>query len=798
MPLMRTTTIVIDAPIDPAPLDARFILIRHEVPTSFHYQAKKDKHIFARLHNDVRSQCWQPYRFFTYDVLGNSSYAIYVLYDKANFDAVFKPLKLSFQHQKELSWKSVSFGDIPHHLVVKLLQAHYFGQNETPRFTSQGKHFLLATGRDYSFVGLEIELKGAKSNNQVSGPQTYKIIGHATRFARAERSKLTSEIIRKKEFVQRLALRDGQILLSAIPMDHVQTCTNPIFTIERDSRIRPKLHYHDQSNYKESRGYLLYTFIIAFIDYLSRFGIDATQEYRNFTQHRVDVKATGLTISDDTSIQVLDQRMNPTDIPFDYYLTNLRKLFRQYHFVEISDVQESNRSPTLIIQDAVAEAFAEGGVLAGQADPYQNLYRSSEMHAWPRQWICVNTNDPSTSPSPLHYLNYPPCDFSERNSFLLRFRVCLDQLMLKEMVLSRLPLQNRLPFMAGDASLQPYIFVRRQTFRGVSYIVLLSFEGGHAQFLNLNAPDDKVQRDALLERLGLDWSQDVIEPWRTKHGLSKDEDTLRTPYHFILSQGMVVEVEDCQEQVLYEYDEIAARQSAHNERLPITTFKLEPHYEQLRTTGMAPLTKVVAAIRFDADRQDWGKSLQAGVNFYKQLQDIDAFLDEIAANHREMSFNSLTSGENGDRLTAIFFPEEVAESTPTDKDEEAGSNGRRRMLQLYQRLGMFPSPKARDVQSYHGIWVDDEGRFMVGSPDQLKFTQPRAHLIRRFDAYKGEERFPTKLFLNTLAVPFVRPEQYTVYPYPFHLIDLYIETKLHWEGTDIPNTGGAEVNISTN
>jgi len=74
---------------------------------------------------------------------------------------------------------------------------------------------------------------------------------------------------------------------------------------------------------------------------------------------------------------------------------------------------------------------------------------------------------------------------------------------------------------------------------------------------------------------------------------------------------------------------------------------------------------------------------------------------------------------------------------------------------------------------------------MVGSPDQLKFEQARAHLIRRFDHYQGSELFPVVLFLNTLSVLFVRLEQYTVYPYPFHLIDLYVETKLHWAGYDV-------------
>lgn len=780
---MRTTTIVIDAPLDTALLDARFTLIRYEVPANFRYQARNDEHAFARLHNDVRAQRWQPYRFFTNDALGQSPCAIYMLYDKADTEAVSKPLELASQRVSVLPQQQVSFGDIPHHLVVKLLQAHYFGQDETPRFTSQGKHFLLASGRDRSFIGLEIELKGAKTNNQTSGPQVYKVIGRATRFASVERDKLTSDAIRTKEFVQRLAPKGGQILLSAVPMNEVRTWPNPLFIIKRDIHTRPKLSYHDQGNYKESRGYLLYTFIRAFIDYLAGFGIDATQEERDFTQHKVDTRTTELIVADGTTICVLDQRLNREGVLLDNYLTGLRQTFSQFAFVPISNSLEARRRPTLILQDVVAEAFAEGGVLAGQNDPYQALYHDPEVHGWPRQWICVNTNDPSKSPSRAHYLGYGPCDFNERNGFRLRFQVSLNQLMLKEMVLSGLLLHDRLPFMAGDEALQPYVFVRRQTFKKISYIVLLSLEGGRAEFLNLNSPDDKVRRDALLARLGLNWTQDVIDPWRKKHGYFKDEEVLRAPYHFILGQGMVVEVEDCQEQVLYEYDVIAARQAAPDEPLPIATFKLVSHYDRLRTAAMAPLAKVTAAIHRGNDSASLTKSLRTGVLFYEQLQAADAFLDELAMYRREISLNALTGGENGDRLTAIF-PPDTRKRSPVDEHKDVSAKARSQMLRLYQRLGMFPSAKASDVQSYQGIWVDESGRFMVGSPDQLKFTQPRAHLIRRFDLYQGGKQFPTALFLNTLAVQFVRPEQYTVYPYPFHFIDLYIKTKLYWEDID--------------
>jgi hypothetical protein len=96
----------------------------------------------------------------------------------------------------------------------------------------------------------------------------------------------------------------------------------------------------------------------------------------------------------------------------------------------------------------------------------------------------------------------------------------------------------------------------------------------------------------------------------------------------------------------------------------------------------------------------------------------------------------------------------------------------------YRKIGMFLSPKAKDVQSYTGIWFDDSGCFMVGSPDSLNDVQARAHLIRKFDVYKGGDIFNINMFLQTMAVKFVRTKQYTVYPYFFHLIEMYIESSL--------------------
>jgi hypothetical protein len=94
---------------------------------------------------------------------------------------------------------------------------------------------------------------------------------------------------------------------------------------------------------------------------------------------------------------------------------------------------------------------------------------------------------------------------------------------------------------------------------------------------------------------------------------------------------------------------------------------------------------------------------------------------------------------------------------------------------------MFLSDKSKDVHMYQGIWYDDEHCYMVGSAQPLNQRQPRAHLIRRFNVYQGAEGFDIQPFLLTMAVQFVRHHQYTVYPYPFHFIDLYVENVLRYQ-----------------
>ncbi len=86
-----------------------------------------------------------------------------------------------------------------------------------------------------------------------------------------------------------------------------------------------------------------------------------------------------------------------------------------------------------------------------------------------------------------------------------------------------------------------------------------------------------------------------------------------------------------------------------------------------------------------------------------------------------------------------------------------------------------------EMKGFKGIWYNEKDRkYIVGSPESLgKLTQGNAHTVRRFDVYEGEEHFGKEfeMFLETMAVKFVRNEQYTVYPYFFDLIRLYAENQ---------------------
>lgn len=76
-----------------------------------------------------------------------------------------------------------------------------------------------------------------------------------------------------------------------------------------------------------------------------------------------------------------------------------------------------------------------------------------------------------------------------------------------------------------------------------------------------------------------------------------------------------------------------------------------------------------------------------------------------------------------------------------------------------------------------GVWYNSEtNHYVAGRPSKntYKFgAMDKAHIVRKFRVYKGEDKFRIEDVLETISVQFVRNKQYTVYPYFFDLINLY-------------------------
>jgi hypothetical protein len=331
--------------------------------------------------------------------------------------------------------------------------------------------------------------------------------------------------------------------------------------------------------------------------------------------------------------------------------------------------------------------------------------------------------------------------------------VCLNELYLKDLLLNRRQ-ASKLPYWdkvsSRDTRLCDYAFIRRKTVQGSKYTTLLYAHHEQLHHTDLRTPEGKEIRDELLSHYQLSWENDVILPYKRKYfKQDKGEDEL-AQFDFIVGPGQVIEVEDINERILYDSEEAQRRLRVLDMPLPLNDLKLTPRYDAVK-----PQTRSPSSITLE------------------QCQAYDAFLDGLAADGiQEISFNALTSGENWQRIIRAL------EIQPNKNGQYTKS----KLKRCYQKLGMFPSPKGKDILAgYSGIWYDSENCYMVGDASSFKFRQPRAHLIRRFDVYCGQDKFDIQLFLDTLAVPFVRYKQFTVYPYFFHLVDVYVSARLFFQ-----------------
>ena len=261
-------------------------------------------------------------------------------------------------------------------------------------------------------------------------------------------------------------------------------------------------------------------------------------------------------------------------------------------------------------------------------------------------------------------------------------------------------------------------------------------EGETLRFADIGSMSGRKALQAQLEHQGVSWL-DIVRDFRNHYYL-KGGDAEPASYDLFIVNGKVGEIEGINERVLHDNEEIEHRKHEREELRPIDDFKLSDHVNEL-------------------------PNIESNV-----LKAFDSFLESLKNTHVRLSFEELTN------TSGPFLPE-------INQIFKLGRTSKKRihkgkLLEAYRKAGKFLSLRGKDVMpTYQGIWYEEERyHYMVGSTQPFDGTQSKAHLVRRFALRKGKDLDVAPL-LGSMSATFVRHGQYTVLPYPFHLIDLWAD-----------------------
>lgn len=768
-----TTTLLLTRPAHYQSLEERYQLLRYELPRDLSHLITDKDELWGKMQNILQAQIKHPYRVFYHDTLdGKEKWVVYVLLSRENRPPV---VTMPISSDAPLPWRSLSFEELDFHVLVKLLHVAHMHGPHRGRFTGQGRCYVHAKKKGKTaHICAEIALSEDIQTKPTDIIRQFKIEAHATLFYK--RDKYPSGQLSQYPTFGRRTAPNGAIYFLQLSPDEILQAKNrkeAVFGQGITKGGRTTLDYLDLDELDASTGKILSDFIFDFRAFLAQLGIESEPKVRAFQLFEAPKeKDLALDLMQLNPVGVFDHRKNKS-LPLADFLQSFQKMRPENTFIEINCLQDQKR-PVLILQDYQKDDFGEGNLFGNEEDPYLTLYK--EHWNMPKQSLMINFPTKAMreakqekSLTVEEYLAYP---FPDETQLKRNLEVCLSQLYLKALVCLHEPLAGRLPMLPPE-----FLYLRR--FRNIPKLkipfeTMLYMKDDHLQFLDLRHLDQRLQAVDLCKRLGVDLIE-CMDHMIKKYKREDRPANERVPpsYNVIIGPDLFIEIEDCKERVLYNYQEMERRQDAVKIAFPVEHFKLLKYYDTIKNREMFLLDELAERGLLDGKHPEPGKE-EDSLDFYRRLTNYDAYLDELQEDYSELSFEELTD----DQKPFIHHIRHYLNIQP-DKN---GRFSNRQFIGYFQKLERYLSDKGRDVHMYEGIWSDDHACYMVGAKDGLQRRQARAHILRRFDVYQGQEHFDIEVFLRMMSVQFVRAKQYTVLPYPFHLIDLYVENVLRFGG----------------
>ncbi len=180
---MPTTTLIVSTPIDVRRLEARYKLIRYELPQKLHRLTKRNRHAYGQMQNSLRDQLDGPYKTFKYDRLDEAEkWVVYALYPR---HAAPITLQMPFLSDAPLLASEIALDQLDAHLLLQLLQVAYCRSEQSGRFVGQDQCYVHAKKDGNNvYVCLQIDIQGDPNTQLEENEQEFRVVAQASQLQR--------------------------------------------------------------------------------------------------------------------------------------------------------------------------------------------------------------------------------------------------------------------------------------------------------------------------------------------------------------------------------------------------------------------------------------------------------------------------------------------------------------------------------------------------------------------------------------------------------------------------------------
>lgn len=771
-------------------LQEKFHLYRYKVPKK-HFKESSSNY-YAKTHNWYKAVCDDPCYFNTGDE------HVYVLFSPS---AEVNPLK--YENDEIYPQRVDVTNPKVLHSLVKTLVSNYSHIYEI--CISNVDFFLPVANLESDFITtLKIRI------NQNWNNSNEFFFKDEAKFLRKLDNPQPNEFRMYKNYYAVIPNKNGNPIFKQLKYNEATRLRQRrlgVYVTYSSRKNRPQVTYHSVRSLKDlqkSRSYVLNKFFSGLFDYFNQLGLPF--KHKELDMQKIDapigkaMQKPQISIGD-KPIYIVDDRIRPTvkpDLESDYFVEEFyiaikklladmkdkskgelfdekvpnistgdaSKLPPESYVLRIQDNQKSDFENTYKTDpDTKIEEIDELALFNGLGeDPLPKFYKKYRHLVI--QTLNINDNTKKrqkekrrkTKSSPRiewtidNYLNYGQPDINDAG-FKSSLEVSLNQLILKDIVMHP---DNAVTILPKDQ-------LKIITNKVFMYLEnLMYFDGTNLTFMPVSGNSSQAQ-SLIREVTGKDLKSDILKPameWYNKYQFSEEDvedkdkvsQTLKKG-RFVITKDYVWQIVDNPERMLYPDDKIEARLENLAKERPIKDF-----YPKFPLTGDEPFNE-------------------------QQLREYEKFLEEYV-DERHISYDELkrkysyvkVKNEDGEMIKT---GEGIFPTLGISRD----SNFKKYLREF---LGL-PVEKIRtkDVTSvYQGIWYEPHTQqYMVGSKDSRKIKQEKGFVLREILVHNGntdqKQLFNTLKsdFFPMLTVNFIRHNQYTVYPFPFNLIQIW--QKIH-------------------